>query len=552
MIFTVPELEATPWPTLGPQVCAWVERWLVHGPGDLRGQPARLDAEKRALIYRAYEVWPEGSKDGRGALIEGRRRFRRVGISLRKGVAKTELAAWIAAAELHPQAPVRCGGFRKGQPLGVGLGDVYIPLIASTEEQSDDLCYSTLRVILSLSPLAEDFDIGLQRIMRRDGTGKAQALAGAPDARDGALTTFQVFDESHRLTLPSAREAHRTMLANLPKRRGADPWALEITTAYLPGEQSVAEGTMEYARAVKEGRMSDPKLFFFHREAGPEHDLTTPEGLRAAVLDASGPAAEWSDVDGICAQWQDPSADPSLLARLWLNQIVHAEARAFDVLRWKALAKPEHVVPDGAMVALGFDGSRRRDATALVGTEIVTGHQFLIGCWEKPATSDDSWEVPVERVEEAVANAFARWDVWRLYADPPYWESQVSAWSGIYGEERVVAWWTNKWRMAALMVRAYANAITHGELSHDGSEVMTRHIGNSHKWTLHMRSDDGAPLFLLNKERKDSPNKIDAAMAGALSWRARCDAITEGVGVDAGPSIYDQRLAAGQEVLSCI
>src|SRR5688572_11489901 len=101
MILTVPQ-DKVLYPTLGPLVCEWIEEKLVFGPGDLRGQPAILDDEKRGLIYRSYEIYPKGHE------MEGRRRFKRVAYSLRKGSAKTELAAWIAAAELHPTAPVRC------------------------------------------------------------------------------------------------------------------------------------------------------------------------------------------------------------------------------------------------------------------------------------------------------------------------------------------------------------------------------------------------------------------------------------------------------------
>ena len=66
---------------------------------------------------------------------------------------------------------------------------------------------------------------------------------------------------------------------------------LEITTAPEPGAGSVAEGTMEYAEAVADGRVTDAALFFLHRQASDDHDLTTREGARAAVIEASGPAA---------------------------------------------------------------------------------------------------------------------------------------------------------------------------------------------------------------------------------------------------------------------
>ncbi len=55
MILTVP-VDRAFYPTLGAQVCDWIEEHLVFGPGDLRGQPAILDDEKRALVYRLYEV----------------------------------------------------------------------------------------------------------------------------------------------------------------------------------------------------------------------------------------------------------------------------------------------------------------------------------------------------------------------------------------------------------------------------------------------------------------------------------------------------------------
>jgi len=293
-VLEVPRLEEEPWPSLGGQVCDFIESYLVFGPGDLRGQPARLDDEKRGLIWRAYEVYPRGDRQ------EGRRRFKRVAISLRKGSAKTEFAAWIAATELHPAGPVRTVGWDgHGNPVGGGVVDPYIPMVAYTEEQTEELAYGALRTILEYSQLREDFDIGLSRIMRIHGDGKAVALATAPDSRDGARTTFQHFDETHRFTLPRLKEAHRGMLANIPKRKLADAWSLETTTAPAPGESSVAEDTMEYARQVDGGKISDSRLFFFHRQASDKHDLTSEAGIRAAVIEASGPVAEWSDIDGI-------------------------------------------------------------------------------------------------------------------------------------------------------------------------------------------------------------------------------------------------------------
>ena len=860
MILTVPRDTAF-FPTLGPQVCDFIEGHLVFGPGDVRGTPAQLDDEKRALVYRCYEVFPQGHE------LAGRRRFKRCAISLRKGSAKTEFAAWIAACELHPAAPVRCIGWdRRGHPIGGPVTDPYIPLVAYTEEQTEDLAYGALRVILQLAGMGlkgdGTFDIGLERILRKGGDGKAVALATAPDARDGARTTFQHFDEplaldtrvpttsgwktigeiqpgdevfgrtgaparvvgvsevkhdrpcfrltfdngtslvtdgdhrwtvidwrnrprgecqrstgqmyaagvetgygkrwrlpraagfdgveatlpidpyllglwlgdgstdagyintgardyaplaegfihsvshdarpgvvrwlptglrgrlrragllgakhipaaylcgsrpqrlellrglmdsdghttegggctfvqkgrplceqvavlvrslgacatiasqrdprsrtgwmfkvhftpafqpfrlrrkaeaapwcvrrctswpaivaiepvpsvpvrclavdtpdhlflvgdglhlthnTHRFTLPRLVRAHQSMLANIPKRRLADPWSLETTTAPEPGSGSVAEATMEYARQVGDGHISDSRLFFFHREASAHHDLDTEAGVRAAVIEASGPVAAWSDVDSIVEQWRDPTTDRAYFERVWLNRLVKSSTQAFDVVRWGQLEQPQ-IVPRGTLITLGFDGSQTRDGTALVATAVESGYQWLAGLWEQPAgAAGETWRVPTEEVDALVRYCFAEFQVWRLYADPPFWQEWTATWAGdaaIGGgdvsseKQRVVEWFTNRRKAMSAALENFQTAIAAGTIHHDGDPRYTRHLGNSRKAELRgMLDDHGRPLWVIQKDRPDSVHKIDAAMAGVLSWQARTDAIASG------------------------
>jgi hypothetical protein len=323
------------------------------------GKPVVLDDEWRALIYRMYEVQPIGHP------LAGRRRFKRVGLSLPKGLAKTERAAMIAGCELHPEAPVRCVGFTKnGEPIGGPVTDPYIPMVAYTQAQSDELCFTALRVILENSPLRDDFDIGLERILRKKGDGKCEALSSNPNARDGARTTFSVLDETHRWTLPRQKQAHTVMQTNIPKRKIADGWMLEVTTAPEPGAGSVAESTMEYARSVEDGNASDTSLFFFHRQASDGHDMDTADGRHAAIVEASGQAAAWRDLDAIAALWDDPTADVAYLERVYCNRLIKGATQAFNVLRWKELAEKRTVEP-GAMITVGFDGAQFHDSTGL-------------------------------------------------------------------------------------------------------------------------------------------------------------------------------------------
>lgn len=562
MILTVPAYDGE-WPTLGFDVVAWMQDNLVHGPGDIRGETLHLDDEKVGFILRMYEVFPRGHEQ------EGRRRFDRCGLSVAKGSAKTELGALVSAAELHPSAPVRWAGWNAdGTPQGRGVTDAFLALVAFTEEQSDELAYGALRVILQNSKVADDFDIGLERIVRKAGDGKAVSLASSPGARDGARTTFQLFDETHRFTTPELRKAHQTMLANIPKRAAAsDPWSLELTTAFDPSEASVARSTMNYARSVHDGKQKNSRLFFFHRQASEDSDLTTIEGRTAAVIEARGPhVTKWAKPSGIASivsMWDDPEADKDYLARVWLNQIRHANARAFDLKAWEARRRDGYVVAPGAHITLGFDGAQTDDATALIGTEIVTGFQWPLGIWERPLTAA-AWQIDEARVDEAVADAFERYQVWRMYADPWFWQSWLATWAGRHGDDRVVNWPTNKWLKMAHACRAYANAMaeapvvppadpvapeaeapeppiqqpTTQRLSHNGDPVFTRHIGNAHKMLLGSRDEKGERLWVVQKERKDSPNKMDAAPAGILSWQARLDAIAKGVGLVMPPQSY--------------
>lgn len=544
----VPPDDGRDWPTLGEQVCEFLEDRCVHGPGDLKGKPYTLDEDKRALVYRMYEVFP---KDHPRA---GKRRFKRCMVSLRKGTAKTELAAAIAFAELHPEGPVRTNGWRRRgklwEPVGGPVIDPYIPMVAYTEEQTEDLAYAALLVMVTEGEDADLFDAGLDRILRLDdrgrADGKAVALASAPDSRDGARTTFQHFDETHRFTLPRLVEAHETMLQNIPKRMLADPWSLETTTTYTPGEGSVAQTAHEEADEIAAGKIEDPTFFFFHREATPvdEEDLDAPEQLRAAIREASGPAvASWPDFEGqvesIATLFQQAKrrGNQSYFERVWLNRRVQSFRQAFNAARWKTdLARNGYVIPDRDPVTAGFDGSRWRDSTALVLTDI-DGFQHAFRIWEHDGT--EGWEVPEDEVDAAIAEINRRWTLIRLYGDPAQgWDAGLARWAGKYGPKKIAMFYTDSRNTRAIggVFRAYHSAMRAGEVTNDGNELFAEHIGNARKRDLHTLDEDGIPLWTIEKERRDSPKKIDAAMAGGLSWRARLDAIAAGLMKRRGPS----------------
>lgn len=539
-VLIVPDLDAEPWPTLGPQVEALIEECTIFGPGSLKGQPAKLDAEKRAALYRMYEVYPKGHR------FAGRRRFKRCGISWRKGLAKTEFMAWVAFAELHPDGPVRCDGFDAGgQPVGRPVADPYIPMLAVTAEQVEELAYGALYVMVTEGPDADLFDATNDRIVRLSSSGRADGkavpLSNSPGSRDGARTTFQCFDEPHRLILPRQVAAHETMVANLEKRVAEDPWGLYVGTAGEIGEASVAEGLHDEARMIADGEIEAPQLFYFHREAGTGHDLESFDQRVAAVSEATGPVGEYGpgQFESIARQWDRPSADKAYLERVWLNRWVKSARQAFDVKRWATLGTGEQVKP-GAFVTWGFDGARYRDATAFVITDIRTGVQRPWAMWERPLDAPDGWEIPADQVVAALDEIHERFQVWRGYYDPFHWAEQMKAAAGRYGDTVVVEWRTNRTLQMAWAVRRYRDAQTAGDVTWSPADPLAdrfaAHMGAAGRQDVNHWDDNGERLFILSKIHPD--RKFDAAMAGCLSWEARLDALKAGAQPQAESLIY--------------
>lgn len=529
-LLCVPPLDEQPWPTLGGQVCDFLEERSIFGPGSLKGQPYVIDDEFRAQVYRAYEVYPKRH------VWAGRRRFKRVGISVRKGLAKTEKLAQITFAELHADGPVRCDGFdAAGEPVGRPVRDPYIPLLAVTVEQVEELAYGALYVIVSEGPDGDLFDSNLERIVRLDqhgrADGKAVPLSNSPGARDGARTTFQGFDEPHRLFLPRAVGAHETMVANLEKRVLEDPWGAYVGTAGEPGQNSIAEGLHDEADKIERGEIEDPQLFYFYRWASKNYDLGDLEQRIEAVTEATGPIGEYGpgQFHSIAKQWDRPKADKKYLERVWLNRWTKSEAQAFDVGRWDEL-RVSTPIPRGALVVAGFDGARFRDSTGIVLTDVATGRQQLWATWERPVDAEE-WEAPEEEVTAAWEQIVDVFDLWLVYGDPPHWTETFGSWSARWPDV-FEEWWTQRTRAMAFAIREYVEGQQTGAVRHvwrednDLDQAFDDHLAAAGRKDVNIFDDDGRQLFVMQKVHPD--RKFDNVMAGCLSWQAYLEAVRKG------------------------
>jgi phage terminase large subunit-like protein len=223
---------------LGPLVVAWIEQNLVHGPGDVQGQPVELDDERVRFILNAYAIDDPG-----------RRVVRRAVLSRSKGWGKSEFAAMLVCAEAL--GPVRFAGWNhEGKPLGRPVQAPYVPVVATEEMQSGHV-YGAVEFMLreGVVSATPGLDVGQTRTFLPDG-GKIQPITAKAVSKEGGRESFAAFDESHLFITPELHRLHDTIRRNLAKRKVAEPWSLEASTMYSPGEDSVAEQSHAYAQPI--------------------------------------------------------------------------------------------------------------------------------------------------------------------------------------------------------------------------------------------------------------------------------------------------------------
>ncbi len=158
---------------------------------------------------------------------------------------------------------------------------------------------------------------------------------------------------------------------------------------------------------------------------------------------------------------------------------------------------------------LGFDGSYRRDATALVACTL-DGFVSPSSIWERPERAPADWKVPREEVDDAIAEAMERFDVLELACDPPGWHAEIDGWRESYGDV-VVDFPTNERRRMAAACDRFRIGVLEGDLTHDGHAGLARHVG-------HAVTKETPYGPIITKDAPDSPRKIDAAVAAVVAY----------------------------------
>lgn len=541
--------------TLGWLALWWIETFVVHGPGDVQGEPVRHGDEYSTFVVDCYALDADGGRLVDSAFFSRPKGCDKSGLGSRlvlfEALGPCRFAGWAQGGETYTFLG-QTYTYEKGEPMGKPVSTPYVRILATEEGQTGNV-YDTIYFNLTDGPLAElkayGLDCGLTRVALPYGGEITPSTAGA-SSKDGGKETFVVADESHLYNTKALREMHSTVTRNLVKRKkSAGTWYLETTTMYLPGEESVAEATYKYMQLVEESMQAvangkKPKLrgrirmLFDHRWSDLV-DLSDEQKLAGAVAEAYGEAMDWNSLEGVVDKIFDPRTTPSESRRYYLNALTEASnawltpaeiARVSDGMP----VKMGGCLRKGDRIALGFDGAQTNDATALVACRIEDGTVDPLLIIEKPDGPEaEDWRVDEVAVDAAVAHAFSEYKVEAFFADPPHWQDRIDAWELEYGERLAVKaghdairWWTKRDAPMALALERFHLNLTATEngapmVRMSANPVFVRHMTNARRWPRR-----GG--VVIGKEGKNSVRKMDAAMAATLAFEARARVLAGG------------------------
>jgi len=474
-----------------------MEGHLVHGEGDLEGEPFRLAPHEQRVLNKWFAYEPG----------ETEYLHRRGLIGWAKGNGKTEFVGALALE--HLEGP----SWATGTPV--------VRVAATDGEQAEELVRIAGMLLPEGSELRARFEVFDGRITRRKnfGAGSIQSTSAAVGKQDGQRPTVIIGDELHEW---DARDTgsqlglkrYGKLTRNTRKRKA--PRQLFISTAGWSLD-SILGRLYLVGKRIAAGEIVDPRFLFEWIEASPHWDLEDPEQLLQAIVEANPAADLFWPASNLVEGYQDDVAQGELpeWIRHHLNRFVPLHEGSFlqDLTAWadRRHPDPDYVPAEGTPVVLGFDGSESGDSTALVGATIEERpHWFVVQTWEHDGRRD--WRVPVDEVEDKITWACTRrgWDVKEVSADVSFWRGSLErlAEAGL----PIVEFPQRRAELGPASERAL-EMITRDGMTHDGNPVLARHVENAKR----RETEFGIRVV---KEHKDSPRKIDALIA-AIQANAR-------------------------------
>ena len=394
--------------------------------------------------------------------------------------------------------------YEPGEPMGIPRPMSNIQLLATSEDQTDNI-YRPLQEMIRRGPLVEQMKVR-EGFIRLPNNGRIDPITASPNSKLGNPIHFAVADETGIYTgrLKKVWATMRRGLAGMSVR------GLELTNPYDPMENSSAQETYMSKSA---------DIFRFYQKP--------PTGLsfrnkreRPKILKYVYAGSPWVDLDSIEGEAAELlETDPVQAERFFGNMLVQGQGSFMTEALWDSRTELVEV-PAGSRIAVGFDGSRSGDWTA-IRAETESGHRFTptYGPDKRPAYWDPKlWpeeRIPRGEVDAAVDHLFTTFNVSRMYVDPRHWETQCDEWATKYGEDRVIQWPTNQINRMFEALSRYQEDMRSGLTTHDGDTTAKEHA-------LHARKiAKPGDKFILGKPAEHM--KIDIEMADVLAHEAAAD-----------------------------
>lgn len=401
-----------------------------------------------------------------------------------------------------------------------GDGSPEILLAASSDKQAgrlfDAVCAYARMAPELLDRLVIRAYIG--EIARADGGGRILRMSSDANRLHGYNPSLVIVDELHAWTTPGLRRAWAAFTTAGGARKRSQTFT--ITTA---GEAHLREASIL-------GRLIDGN------EQRGEVERRTPAltisrnaQARTLVFNYSAPTLDPDDVDAMKlanpASWisrdylERQAANPELTRAevLQLHGCVWADSKDVWVGAdaWSALGDGVGVA-GGRVVAVGIDGSRNHDTTAVAWAS-VDGDRVDVGVRVFSARRDaphhelcPGGKISYAAVEEFAASLFGRFSVTDAAYDPRYMDRSAELLEERLGAAIVPVEPQSKQMRDALA--AFHRGVVEGRVRHDGDVVLAQHLA----WTRAEQDERG---WVVKKRKHSHP--IDAVIAVSLAyWRA--------------------------------
>lgn len=505
--------------TLGWEFIEFASRWYLNQQND----PFVFTDEQLRIALWLYAIDDDGDFISREYFLQRL-----------KGWGKDPFSMAVALFEALGNCRFSHWG-ENGEPVARPHPSPRVVIAAVSETQAKE----TLRVArwMISEEMKSEFgiDIGQVAITGLRGRAQIDVISASFRSAEGKPISFAIYNEVHHwVPGNNGTELYDTLEGNVSKGGYGMSRRMHITNAYLPGEDSVAERTRKAFEDQQEFARRNPEikqnagLFVDSLEADYTCDLSL-DTLREVIPEIRGDSV-WLDPESIIAFVLKTSISPQRSRRMYYNQITAATDALFEVGDLEQCADPMPL-RKREMVTLGFDGGRRRDATALVACRVADRKVFVLATWEKPSSDVDAdWRLDSAEVDSAVQAAFRDYQVLAFYADVNLWESEINNWSDQFRDRLVVRASSHSaigWDMRGGLKRITATneAIVAEVQNHsfrfDADPVLSRHM-------LNVRRRHNRFGVSFGKESRDSPKKVDAYAATILAYMAALDVAEKG------------------------